>query len=361
MRNKKVIVYMTTIVSICAIITLVNQNKTLNTIVNTKFKSSSIMAAKAEFENNMKDFKNIIFGSDDNDKDTKNNKIINPKPTKINTKENIDNQSPMQIMNKIRNQINNMHSNDIKTQVEKQIVKINPTIEGIEKSNQKIETPKPTAKKPIEKPIENKNQYKEPTKQVRQIQQQPAQTQQANQTQNPTPQPTQQKQETQNAIVETPKNTEQTTAVPQPIPKDNFPPCVGRSKISPNPTLPIVDKIDYPFENDPSVMGTWFTYDFLCDASEFCTTHKHWQGTYLLEQIAFSNNGEFKLKTADTQLETMQWIVWTRGHVLHKGDKTDMHYYIKNVDGKAYLFLEWKSSDYINQGFKPCLYVFSRK
>jgi hypothetical protein len=50
---------------------------------------------------------------------------------------------------------------------------------------------------------------------------------------------------------------------------------------------------------------------------------------------------------------------FTKGFLLRKD--LACGYEIKNIDGKDYLFMEWKNGDYIYGGRKPQYYVFTRE
>lgn len=56
--------------------------------------------------------------------------------------------------------------------------------------------------------------------------------------------------------------------------------------------------------------------------------------------------------------ESMQ--TWTRGYVLRKWNSTACAYEIRVIDDRPYLFIEWKSGDYIWGGREPHQYVFVR-
>ncbi|MEG1751924.1 MAG: hypothetical protein RR140_03950 [Clostridia bacterium] len=47
--------------------------------------------------------------------------------------------------------------------------------------------------------------------------------------------------------------------------------------------------------------------------------------------------------------------------MLSKADSTASAYWIKKIDTKDYLFMEWKSGDYIFGNMKPNLYVFEKE
>jgi hypothetical protein len=112
----------------------------------------------------------------------------------------------------------------------------------------------------------------------------------------------------------------------------------------------IVDKIDYPFVNDPQVIGTWKSVDFVREMEHFEADKKQWKGDLYLKELIFMPNGKtFK-----------PWWTWTKGLVFHSGSKTASKYHIKEIDGSTYMFFEWKSGDYTIRYMKPFYYVLKR-
>ena len=113
----------------------------------------------------------------------------------------------------------------------------------------------------------------------------------------------------------------------------------------------IVDKIDYPFVNDPQLIGTWESVDFVREIEEFKPDEKNWKsGELYLKGLIFRANGKtFK-----------PWWTWTKGLVFHSGDKTASKYLIKEIDGSVYMFYEWKSGDYTIRYMKPAYYVLKK-
>ncbi len=113
----------------------------------------------------------------------------------------------------------------------------------------------------------------------------------------------------------------------------------------------IVDKIDYPFVNDPRVIGTWKSVDFVDEMEEFKAGQKQWEGSELyLKELVFLPEG----KTAKP------WWTWTKGLVFHSGDKTASKYAIQKIRGSTYMFFEWKSGDYTIRHRKPSYYVLKK-
>jgi len=111
----------------------------------------------------------------------------------------------------------------------------------------------------------------------------------------------------------------------------------------------IVDKIDYPFVNDPEVVGRWKSIDFVKTVEDFKPGTKHGRGDLYLKEMIIFENGRTK----------GPWN-WTKGLIIHPGDKTAAKYHIKEIDGSTYMFFEWKSGDYTIRHMKPRYYVLKK-
>lgn len=112
----------------------------------------------------------------------------------------------------------------------------------------------------------------------------------------------------------------------------------------------IVDKTDLPFVDDPAVIGTWKSLDFVADPDQFKPGEKQWKGDLSLKELFFQPNGK----------TPQPWLTWTKGMVLHSGDKTASRYTLKEVDDEPFLFIEWKGGDYVAGHKKPSYYVLKR-
>ena len=111
------------------------------------------------------------------------------------------------------------------------------------------------------------------------------------------------------------------------------------------------DNINLPFVDDPQVIGEWESVDFVADPADFNPAQTRWQGKLYLTGLSFLQGG----KTGQP------WWTWTKGVVIHRGDKTASRYEIRELNGKSYLFFEWKSGDVTISGMKPHYYVLARK
>ncbi|TET71874.1 MAG: M56 family metallopeptidase [Candidatus Aminicenantes bacterium] len=110
----------------------------------------------------------------------------------------------------------------------------------------------------------------------------------------------------------------------------------------------IVDKTDYPFVNDPKVIGGWKSVDFVREINQFNPSEKSWKGDLHLNHLIFEEGGNIPRSK----------LTWTKGLVL--SDDTASKYIIREIDGSAYMFYEWKSGDYTSRYMKPFYYVLKK-
>jgi bla regulator protein BlaR1 len=111
------------------------------------------------------------------------------------------------------------------------------------------------------------------------------------------------------------------------------------------------DNINLPFRNDPAVIGTWESVDFVETPENFSPGARAWRGELYLKELVFLPGGK----------GGKPWWTWTKGVVMHHGDRTASRYEIKKLGGAEYMFFEWKSGDYVFRGMKPFYYVLKRK
>lgn len=126
-------------------------------------------------------------------------------------------------------------------------------------------------------------------------------------------------------------------------------------------TLLRTDKIDYPFVNDPQLIGKWESVDFVKTADQFEPGEKSWRGSLFLREFAFIKNGKVLLSIDEgNRALTESSFTWTKGMVIDMNEKTAGKYEIRHIDGATYMFYEWKSGDYIFRGRQPSLYVLKK-
>ena len=125
-----------------------------------------------------------------------------------------------------------------------------------------------------------------------------------------------------------------------------------------------IDKIDYPFVDDPQVNGKWRAVDYVRRVENFDPTHPRTP-----KEELYTTDFEFLPRGLCIQYarsgktgEKINWgLDYTKGFVIDRKAKTAEEYMIKNIDGKEYLFIQHKSADYYYGGIAPCWYVFERK
>ncbi len=111
------------------------------------------------------------------------------------------------------------------------------------------------------------------------------------------------------------------------------------------------DDTNLPFVNDPGVLGQWKSVDFVKRPDDFVPGKRATQIELYLDTLTFRENGQMKHYPV---------ISWTKGFVLHQNDKTASAYTIKEINGKKYMFFEWKSGDYVFRGMRPHFYVLEK-
>jgi len=111
------------------------------------------------------------------------------------------------------------------------------------------------------------------------------------------------------------------------------------------------DNIDLPFKDDPAVVGDWESVDFVESPAKFDPAAKAWGGDLYLKGLTFLPKGK----------GGNPWWTWTKGVVMHHGDRTASHYEFKKIKGTTYMFFEWKSGDYVFRGAAPFYYVLKKK
>lgn len=112
---------------------------------------------------------------------------------------------------------------------------------------------------------------------------------------------------------------------------------------------PSIEGAEPPFIDDPAVIGTWYSVDYVSSINEFTPGQRIWKGDLYLSDIAFSPGG----------IGSGSWR-WSKGYLWDSGDKNLCKYKISEVEGKEYMFLEWANGDVIDRGAKPSYYVLVR-
>ena len=120
--------------------------------------------------------------------------------------------------------------------------------------------------------------------------------------------------------------------------------------------LRIRDKVDYPFVMDEAVLGKWKSCDYGCDMKEFDPENRYWKGELFFKTVEFAADGKAVAVYGERSVE----LEWTKGILLDKRAEIAEAYSICDINGKEYMFIEWKNGDYQFAGRTPDYYVFER-
>ena len=117
----------------------------------------------------------------------------------------------------------------------------------------------------------------------------------------------------------------------------------------------IRDNVELAFVPDERVIGAWRAVDCVRSKEDFAPDQPGWPGGLFWTRTEFFPDG-----TVVDQLGESEWRSgWTRGTMLDRRRMTAQAYEFREIDGKEYLFIEWKSGDYLYAG-RYQWYVFVR-
>ena len=121
------------------------------------------------------------------------------------------------------------------------------------------------------------------------------------------------------------------------------------------------DDVDLPFVPDPSVMGSWRVYDCVRTKEHFDPAHPTME-PFALHTLDFSEDGTAVLIRSSLEKRNAhkEPCRWTAGVVI-RGGIVACAYEIQRIEGKEYLFMEWKNGDYVYGGCEPWCYVFVKE
>lgn len=112
----------------------------------------------------------------------------------------------------------------------------------------------------------------------------------------------------------------------------------------------IIDNIDYPYQYDSKIIGSWKCVDSVGYISDFKKYNDHNKKKTYIKELKFFENG-----TTDKK-----WLTWTKGIIINKADKLSNEYLIKDIAGETYMFFQCKSGDYAFGCRRPSYYVLKK-
>lgn len=121
------------------------------------------------------------------------------------------------------------------------------------------------------------------------------------------------------------------------------------------------DDVSIPFADDEKILGKWCAFAYCRNMEAFDPDDSKLRTTNLFfSEAEFKSEGRMRAVYGKTTVENIESESWTRGFILKKINPTSCAYEIREIGGVEYLFIEWKSGDYIWGGFDPTYYVFVR-
>lgn len=123
-----------------------------------------------------------------------------------------------------------------------------------------------------------------------------------------------------------------------------------------------IDCLDKPFEEDARILGRWEVCGYVRQPEELDPDQPRPAEEFLFwKSVKFGPDGDCLLAYGDgTTYRTPQYT-WTRGWLMAPLSGTAQAYELRRVKGAEYLFVQWKSGDYLYGGREPDYYVFRRR
>jgi hypothetical protein len=112
----------------------------------------------------------------------------------------------------------------------------------------------------------------------------------------------------------------------------------------------IIEDIDLPFIEDTQIIGKWQSIDFVNDFEGYIPSVS--SKKLFIGDLTFNNDGI---------VNGIHKYKWTKGFVMEfPYQQTKSKYIIKEINGEQYLFIQWKSGNYVFRHTEPSFYVFKK-
>ena len=112
---------------------------------------------------------------------------------------------------------------------------------------------------------------------------------------------------------------------------------------------------NYKFVLDKDAIGQWDAIDFVPSPDQFDGTDITRKSYVMSSTYNFYDDGT--LASYAVKGDGVKKVTWSKGFIIDV-DNTIPAYVIKQVNGKTFMFVEWKSGDYTVRGKTPSLEVF---
>jgi len=120
------------------------------------------------------------------------------------------------------------------------------------------------------------------------------------------------------------------------------------------------DRCDFSFVRDDQILGGWKVFD-CCRTKERFDPNRPTKAALAVSCLRFEENGKAILSycSLDKTTGKQQFCRWTNGVLIR--ENLACAYELRIIDGREYLFLEWKNGDYVYANRDPWYYVFVRE
>lgn len=124
--------------------------------------------------------------------------------------------------------------------------------------------------------------------------------------------------------------------------------------------IPTKDEMfDYSFIDNPKMHGTWQSVDYVRSIEDFKPGVKSWTDEMFLIKLVLEEKGE--LSAYSTQGEAPEGLYsWTAGLLVNNESNKIKHFELRDIDGKTYMFLEWRNEEIFWSRFETWYYVFEK-
>ena len=117
------------------------------------------------------------------------------------------------------------------------------------------------------------------------------------------------------------------------------------------------DDTNMPFVEDENLHGLWNSLGIMDYEEEFDVNSIRTETT-IVKNLSVFPSGDANISYNNGYSRSTSY---TKGYIKDFGSKNVLSAYeIKEVNGKTYLLVEWKSGDYVFGGFINCYYVFEK-
>ena len=118
------------------------------------------------------------------------------------------------------------------------------------------------------------------------------------------------------------------------------------------------DNIEIQFENAEDMIGEWEVVDFVKEIQDFDEEHPVTQVYYKdsVKELIIREKGGLVQESKDGSY----WedgLSWSGHYIINSNNETVSECLIQEINGKTYMFYEWKRGDYIYRDMKPSYYV----